>query len=96
MMVVLTYDVSLTADGGAKRLRRVAKLCERYGMRVQNSVFELLVDAGQLISIKAKLADIINPEEDSVRIYRLGKVYESKIEYMGKPLLVHQGNTMIL
>ena len=55
MMVVIAYDVDTTSAAGAKRLRKVARLCEQYGIRVQNSVFEVLVDAAQLAALKAKL-----------------------------------------
>ena len=52
MMLVITYDVNTETPNGTKRLRAVAKLCERYGMRVQNSVFEVLVDGAQLVQLK--------------------------------------------
>lgn len=95
MMLVLTYDVDTTTTAGAKRLRRVAKLCERYGVRVQNSVFEVLVDAAQLVSLKAQLHEIIDKEQDSVRFYRLGNSFQSKIETMGKSPLVEAGGELI-
>lgn len=95
-MVVLTYDVSVTDSKGEKRLRSVAKVCEKYGVRVQNSVFELLVDPAQLISLKAQLTRIIDPNQDSIRFYRLGKTFENKIEVIGKPPLLEQGKPIIL
>ena len=52
MLMVLTYDVDTSSPAGTRRLRKVAKTCEKYGMRVQNSVFEVLVDAAQLIQLK--------------------------------------------
>ena len=73
MMVLITYDVDHTDPKGASRLRRVAKLCERYGVRVQYSVFEMLLDPAQLTKLKTDLLDLIDPEADSIRIYRLGK-----------------------
>jgi CRISPR-associated protein Cas2 len=60
MVVILTYDVNTTSSEGNSRLRRVAKVCESYGIRVQNSVFELLIDSSQLILIKSKLQKIID------------------------------------
>ena len=72
MMLVVTYDVDTTNASGQKRLRKVAKICERYGMRVQNSVFEVLLDAAQLVVLKHELEKIIDTEQDSVRFYRLG------------------------
>lgn len=83
MMVVITYDVDHTDPKGASRLRRVAKLCERYGVRVQYSVFEMLLDPAQLTKLKTDLRDLIDPEADSIRIYRLGKKWESKVETLG-------------
>ncbi|MBR7038355.1 MAG: CRISPR-associated endonuclease Cas2 [Oscillospiraceae bacterium] len=83
MMVVITYDVDHTDPKGASRLRRVAKLCERYGVRVQYSVFEMLLDPAQLTKLKTDLLDLIDPEADSIRIYRLGKKWESKVETLG-------------
>lgn len=94
MMLVITYDVNTTNIDGQKRLRKVAKLCERHGMRVQNSVFEVLVDAAQLVVIKAELAKIIDLEQDSVRFYRLGNSFEKKIETMGKQPLVQAGGAL--
>lgn len=96
MMVVVTYDVNISQTAGAKRLRKVAKLCERYGIRVQNSVFEVLVDAAQLIALKSQLEAAIDPELDSIRFYRLGNSYEQKIEVMGKARLVETGKPLLL
>ena len=73
MMILITYDVSTADSGGAKRLRKVAKICEDYGQRVQNSVFECLIDPEQLVMLKNKLLKIVKLESDSLRIYYLGK-----------------------
>ena len=95
MLLVLTYDVDTTNAAGAKRLRKVAKLCERYGMRVQNSVFEVMVDAAQLVKLKSEMEKIIDTDADSVRMYRLGTSYENRIETMGKTPLVQAGSALI-
>ena len=58
MLMLITYDVNTTTPAGAKRLRQVAKLCEKYGIRVQNSVFEVLVDGAQLVKLKARLSEL--------------------------------------
>ena len=79
MLLVVTYDVDTTNKEGEHRLRKVAQLCERYGMRVQNSVFEVLLDAAQLTTLKCELKKIIEPDVDSIRIYRLGNSYKNKI-----------------
>lgn len=68
---------------GKTRLRRIAKNCVNYGQRVQNSVFECLLDAGQCRSLQAKLLAIMDPEKDSLRFYYLGNRYEKKVEHFG-------------
>ena len=83
MMILLTYDVDFTKPNGAKRLRKVAKLCERYGVRVQKSVFEIMIDSAQLVGFKAELAKLIDEKSDSVRFYRLGNKWETKIDILG-------------
>lgn len=69
--------------GGTTRLRKVAKKCEAHGMRVQNSVFECIIDAAQYAKLKHELSTIINSNEDSLRFYRLGNNYKSKVEHIG-------------
>lgn len=96
MLIILTYDVNIALSNGEKRLRKVAKLCESYGVRVQKSVFELLVDNSQFILIKSRLEDIIDKENDSVRFYILGNKWERKVEILGKEILIKQGDTLIL
>lgn len=96
MMVVLSYDVDTTDAAGAKRLRKVAKICESYGCRVQNSVFELIVDPAQLVTLKAKLTQTINEEKDSVRLYRLGSNWRPKIESLGRSLRFEQDDVIML
>ena len=96
MMLVITYDVNTETEEGARRLRKVSKLCERYGVRVQNSVFEVFVDASQLVVLKAELSKIIDTERDSVRFYRLGNSYQQKIETMGREPIVQAGSALIL
>lgn len=83
MLVLVTYDVSTTTHGGQRRLRKVAKICQNYGQRVQNSVFECIVDATQFTMLKHELINVIDEESDSLRFYRLGKNYKSKVEHVG-------------
>ena len=71
ILVLITYDVSTQDAAGRKRLRKVAKECVNYGQRVQNSVFECVLDSSQLLIVKDKLLSMINPEEDSLRFYYL-------------------------
>lgn len=79
----MTYDVSLDKKDGPKRLRRVAKVCTDYGVRVQNSVFECVVDQAQYDLLKGRINKEINEKKDSVRFYRLGNHYTEKIETLG-------------
>lgn len=83
MQVVITYDVSTTTVEGRRRLRRVAKTCLDFGQRVQNSVFECLVDPGQLVLVRSRLLKIMNPETDSLRIYLLGHDWDRRVEHHG-------------
>ena len=80
--MLITYDINTTTKEGRKRLRTVAKICQNYGQRVQNSVFECKVDEGQF-SFKHQLFKVIDHEKDSLRFYRLGKDYEKTVEQMG-------------
>ena len=83
MLVLITYDVNTETPEGRKRLRKVSKTCQRYGQRVQNSVFECEVDAGQLLKLKDRLIHLLNPETDSLRLYNLGNNGNNKVEHYG-------------
>lgn len=83
MFVLITYDISTQTPEGSKRLRKVAKVCVNFGQRVQNSVFECMVNEAQLREIEHKLDGIINKETDSIRYYRLGDNYERKVKHIG-------------
>lgn len=83
MLVLITYDVSTQDVAGKKRLRKVAKECVNYGQRVQNSVFECVLDASQALILKDKLCSLIDMNKDSLRFYYLGNKYQTKIEHFG-------------
>lgn len=83
MLVLVTYDVCVTIDGGARRLRRIAKVCQDYGLRVQNSVFECEVDPAQFTVLKNELLKIYEEDEDSLRFYMLGKRGRQRVEHFG-------------
>lgn len=83
MLILVTYDVNTQDGAGRKRLRRVAKQCMNYGVRVQNSVFECVVDAAQLRMLKKALYDEIDVEKDSLRIYNLGERTKTNVEHLG-------------
>jgi len=83
MMVLITYDVSTESEGGKRRLRRVAKLCENFGQRVQCSVFECLIDPAQWADLSRKLEQEIDKERDSLRYYFLGSNWKRRVEHVG-------------
>ncbi|MBP3672687.1 MAG: CRISPR-associated endonuclease Cas2 [Oscillospiraceae bacterium] len=96
MMVLITYDVNTEDAAGRKRLRQIAKQCVNYGQRVQNSVFECVVDAAQCRQLQHKLIHIMDEEKDSLRFYYLGNQYKTKIEHFGtKPTYEAEGVLMI-
>jgi len=83
MLVLITYDVSTLNKPGLRRLRRVAKICESHGQRVQNSVFECIVDQAQWVRLRDLLLKTYSKEDDSLRFYFLGKNWESRVEHHG-------------
>lgn len=96
MLVLVTYDVSTELPEGRKRLRHVAKVCQDYGQRVQNSVFECLVDPAQWVCLKAALEGIIDCKSDSLRYYFLGKQWQRRVEHVGaKPTYDPEGPLII-
>ncbi|RMH10441.1 MAG: CRISPR-associated endonuclease Cas2 [Planctomycetota bacterium] len=83
MHVLITYDVNTTDKAGKRRLRQVAKACEDWGQRVQNSVFECKLDLAEYAKLKARLTGLIDPETDSLRFYMLGKEWHRRVEHIG-------------
>ena len=96
MLVLITYDVNTETEAGKKRLRKVAKECENYGQRVQNSVFECIMDAAKSREVKEKLLRHIDEKKDSIRFYYLGEQYQKKVEHYGvKNSLELEGELLI-
>lgn len=83
MLVLITYDVNTETSEGKARLRKVAKQCVNYGTRVQNSVFECVIDTAQFLMLKSGLIEIIDEQTDSLRFYYLGNKHKTKIEHVG-------------
>jgi CRISPR-associated protein Cas2 len=83
MLVLITYDVNTETAAGQKRLRQIAKICVDYGQRVQNSVFECILDAAQLVKVKSELLKTMDMDLDSLRFYLIGNNYKSKVEHYG-------------
>lgn len=95
-MILLTYDVNTASESGARRLRMVAKACESLGVRVQKSVFELVLDPAQLVTLKGRLAEIIDRDHDSIRLYNLGANWKRRIETMGASPRIELDEPLIL
>ena len=95
-MVLVTYDVETISRAGRKRLRQVAKQCVNFGQRVQNSVFECLLDPAQFTELKYKLENIIDSEKDSLRFYYLGNNWHNKVEHVGIKSSYDPEDTMIV
>ena len=85
MLVLITYDVNTETSAGRKRLRQVAKICKDYGQRVQNSVFECIVDAARLLLIKDQLVKLIDSKTDSLRFYIIANRKKQVEHYGVKP-----------
>lgn len=83
MLVLITYDVNTTTSAGKRRLRMVAKKCVAHGTRVQNSVFECVIDNSQYKLLRHELEQIIDTNCDSLRFYTLGNNYQSKVAHIG-------------
>ena len=95
MLVLITYDVNTETTDGRRRLRQVAKACQDYGQRVQNSVFECEVDAALFAKIRNRLVKLINEETDSLRFYALGN-NRSNVEHYGtKPSFNVMGSLIV-
>lgn len=84
MMVLITYDVETVDLSGAKRLRKVAKECQNYGQRVQNSVFECILTEAQFTVMRDRIYSLIDENKDSVRFYFLGNKWDNRVECIGK------------
>ena len=96
MMVLITYDVETITPSGRKRLRQIAKQCVNFGQRVQNSVFECLIDPATFTELRFKLESIIDPEADSLRYYFLGNNFRNRIEHVGHKESYDPEGTLII
>ena len=96
MLVLITYDVNTETAAGRRRLRQVAKQCTNYGQRVQNSVFECVMDYAKCLEVRKILEDIIDKETDSLRFYYLGNRYRDKVDHIGaKPSFDVEGPLIV-
>ncbi len=95
MMVLITYDVNTETEAGKSRLRKVSKKCQDYGQRVQNSVFECIIDPAQLKQLQNSLQKIIDPDVDSLRFYYLGDHWKNRVEHIGAKSSIDLEGTII-
>lgn len=95
MMVLITYDVNTETEAGKKRLRKVARECENYGQRVQNSVFECIIDLALLKQMQSRLVKLIDTETDSLRFYYLGDEWRKRVEHVGAKASLDLEGTLI-
>ncbi len=84
MLILVAYDVSTESPAGCRRLRRVAKICQDYGQRVQKSVFECQVDKINFEQLERRLVSAIDQKEDNLRIYRLVEPKDKYVKEYGK------------
>ncbi|MDD4391495.1 MAG: CRISPR-associated endonuclease Cas2 [Desulfobacterales bacterium] len=96
MLVLVSYDVATTEDGGQRRLRRVAKACLDYGQRVQYSVFECIVDPAQWTMLRQRLISEIDQKSDSLRFYFLGSNWKHRVEHVGAKEAIDQEGPLIV
>jgi CRISPR-associated protein Cas2 len=96
MMMIITYDVNTETAAGRKRLRKVAKQCQNYGQRVQNSVFECIIDPALFKILRNELIQIMDAEKDSIRFYNLGNEWKNRIEHVGTKHTMNLEDSLIV
>ncbi|GAP39426.1 CRISPR-associated endonuclease Cas2 [Flexilinea flocculi] len=96
MMMIITYDVNTETAAGRKRLRKVAKQCQNYGQRVQNSVFECIIDPALFKILRNELIQIMDAEKDSIRFYNLGNKWKNRIEHVGTKHTMNLEDSLIV
>jgi CRISPR-associated protein Cas2 len=95
MMVLITYDVNTETEAGKKRLRKVAKACQNYGQRVQNSVFECLIDPARMRQLQETLEKLMDKDKDSLRFYYLGDEWRGRVVHLGTKNTYDMEGTLI-
>ena len=96
MMVLVSYDVSTATPEGRRRLRRVAKVCLDHGQRVQNSVFECLLENDRWVIFRNELLGLADLKQDSLRFYFLGNEWQRRVEHHGaKPTVDPEGPLLV-
>lgn len=96
MDLLVTYDVETVTPDGQRRLRRVAKICEGYGHRVQKSVFEVVCRETDKARFIAALQEVLHPTQDSIRIYRLPAGALDDVEHLGRSRLIDPRGPLVI
>lgn len=96
MEILVTYDIETVDEAGSRRLRQVAGVCERFGLRVQQSVFECRLDAAKLESLQNELVDVIDPVRDAVEIYRFDRPIVEVRTSLGRHFQARPGGSWII
>ena len=96
MYVLITYDVSTLTKEGRRRLRRVARVCENFGQRVQLSVFECQLGDTEMVKLRHQLLEEMNPSEDSIRFYFLGEDPSKRVEHHGQKPSIDFNDALIV
>lgn len=96
MDILVTYDVETITSQGQRRLRKIAQICEAYGHRVQKSVFEMVCRETDKMRLVTALQDVIDPTQDSIRIYRLPAHALDEVEHFGKPRLIEPRGPLVI
>lgn len=96
MYILVTYDVDTVSEKGQKRLRRVARLCQDYGQRVQNSVFECEVTEAQYATLKERLRTEMDEKLDSIRFYHLNRNRTHSIDTLGRTTSFDVSDAIVL
>ncbi len=96
MLILVAYDVSTLTKAGTRRLRRVAKVCESTGQRVQNSVFECQVNQMQYEELERRLLAEIDLNEDCLRLYRLTEPVENRVKQYGTYRSIDFGGPLVI
>lgn len=96
MDVIVAYDVRTDDAAGKRRLRRVAKICEGCGQRVQFSVFECRVNEVDLQRLISRLVEVVSDETDSLRIYRIAETRDKAVVVFGRDSYVDPEGPLIV
>ena len=96
MLYLVSYDVSTMTPAGRRRLHRVAKACEDYGVRVQNSVFECVLEYEGYVQLRKRLTELIDVKQDSLRFYPMGKKGREKVVHIGVEMAFDVESPLIL